>query len=106
MFVDPGWNNMSQLNDNSAVRQSLRPYGRSALYKQAFFDNITGEVKRNGLYTYGLDRDFFLGDRVALEVGGRRQYARIKEYTFSWTIENGFIGYPTLDSSPVGDTFM
>lgn len=106
MFVDPGWQNMSQLSDNSAIRQSLRPYGRSALYKQAFFDNITGEVKRNGLYTYGLDQDFFLGDRVALEVGGRRQYARIKEYTFSWTIENGFIGYPTLDSSPVGDTFM
>lgn len=106
MFVNPGWNNTSQLIDTPDLRRSLRPYGVSALYDHAFYDNITGEITRNNLYSYGLDGDFYLGDRVAVEVGGRRQYARVKEYTYSWTIENGFTAYPTIDSTPVADSFL
>ena len=106
MFVNPGWNNTSQLIDTPDLRRSLRPYGVSALYDHAFYDNITGEITRNNLYSYGLNGDFYLGDRIAVEVGGRRQYARVKEYTFSWTIENGFTAYPTIDSTPVADSFL
>lgn len=106
MFVNPGWNNTSQLIDTPDLRRSLRPYGVSALYDHAFYDNITGEITRNSLYSYGLGGDFYLGDRIAVEVGGRRQYARVKEYTFSWTIENGFTAYPTIDSTPVADSFL
>ena len=106
MFVNPGWNNTSQLIDTPDLRRSLRPYGISALYDHAFYDNITGEITRNTLYSYGLNGDFYLGDRIAVEVGGRRQYARVKEYTYSWTIENGFTAYPTIDSTPVADSFL
>lgn len=106
MFVDPQWNNQNQLVDNPGVRATLRPYGVSALYEHAFYDNITGEITRNDLYSYGLNGDFYLGDRIAVEVGGRRQYARVKEYTYSWTIDNGFTAYPTIDSTPAADSFL
>ena len=36
MFVNPGWNNTSQLIDTPDLRRSLRPYAVSALYDHAF----------------------------------------------------------------------
>ena len=100
VWVTPNWDYQSQLQDNAGVRATLRPYGIASLYEHAFYDQIQGEVSRDNIYNYGLGKDYFLGDTVSVEIAGQRSKARVTEYTFSWTVDGGYKGYPTLDAAP------
>lgn len=84
----------------------LRPKGVDALYDHALYDQITGNVPRNDLYTYGWGKDYFLGDTVLVASGGSTLKAQVKEFTYAWTIEGGSVCYPTLEATPVIDTLL
>nr|DAW67951.1 MAG TPA: hypothetical protein [Caudoviricetes sp.] len=104
MWVSPGWN-YTPKNANG-LAGVLAPYGRTALHQHSLADEISGEVLRHDMYEYGFDKDFFLGDLVAVEVAGKRSRARVKEYTHSWTIDQGYRAYPILDASPIMENYF
>lgn len=84
----------------------LRSRGVAALYDHALYDQISGNVPRNDLYTYGWGKDYFLGDTVLAVSSGSTLKAQVKEFTYSWTIEGGAVCYPTLEATPVIDTLL
>ena len=59
----------------------LQTYGSEQLTDGSFTEEFSGEIIQNGLYTYGVD--FFLGDKVEVDMGYVSAGSRIIEMIYS-----------------------